>query len=208
MRGLSRLNLNRARIFTAGAGALVIALAAYGVVGGVNAGPVTPTETTAATSTDIELDSEIVEIGPRRGQQAPQIEVETYTSDGVFRLADHLGHPVVINFWYPSCAGCRIEKPFIKAAHEKFRDQGVVFLGVQSLILDTVEDGLKFLEENGLEYPNIADDWVVALRYQVTGYPQTVFLNSDHTVRTRTGTIKNQGAIDQIIGGILALEAG
>ena len=182
----------------------MIALAVYGVVGGVSADPAAP----SATSTEIEFGSEVVDIGPRPGQQAPEIEVETYTGDGVFTLSDHLGHPVVINFWYPSCGGCLIEKPFIKAAHEKFKDQGVVFLGVQSLILDTAEDGGKFLEENGLEYPNIADDWAVAVRYQVIGYPQTVFLNSDHTVRTRTGTIMNQDTIDQIIGGILALEAG
>ena len=154
MRGLSRLNLNRARIFTAGAGALVIGLAAYGCGWRRKRRPCDANRTMAATSTDIELDSEIEEIGPRRGQQAPQIEVETYTSDGVFRPADHLGHPVVNNFCYSSRAGCPIEKPFIKAAHEKFRDQGVVFLGVQSLILDTVENGLKFLVENGLEYKN------------------------------------------------------
>ncbi len=182
----------------------MIALAAYGVVGGVSADPATP----SATSTDIELDGEVVDIGPRPGQRAPQIETETYTGDGIFRLSDHLGHPVVINFWYPSCPGCRIEKPFIKAAHEKFRDQGVVFLGVQSLIFDTVEDGLEFLEENGLEYPNIADTWAIPTRYQVIGYPQTIFLNPDHTVRTRTFGISSQGMIDQIIGGILALEAG
>ncbi len=123
-------------------------------------------------------------------------------------LVDENGHPVVINFWYPSCAGCVIEKPFIKAAHERFKDRGVVFLGVQSTIIDTVEDGLKFLDDNGLEYPNIADDWVIGLRYQIAGYPQTVFLNSDHIVRSRTGTILNQTTIDQIIGGILALEEG
>ncbi len=206
MRGISGLKWNKTRVASSFAGAIVIALAVYGVVGGVSADPAPP----PATSTDsaIEPESPEIDVGPQRGQQAPPIEVETYTGDGLFRLSDHLGHPVVINFWFPSCSGCRIEKPFIKAAHEKFKDRGVVFLGVQSLIIDTLEDGLKFLDDNGLEYPNIADDWVIALRYQIAGYPQTVFLNSDHTVRSRTGTISNQSTIDQIIGGILALEEG
>ena len=202
MRGISGLNWNKTRVASSFAGAIVIALAVYGVIGGVSADPAPP----PATSTDIAIDpgTAKIPIGPRRGQQAPPIEVETYTGDGLFRLSDHLGHPVVINFWFPSCSGCRIEKPFIKAAHESFKDRGVVFLGVQSTIIDTAEDGLRFLEENGLNYPNIADTWAIPLRYEVAGYPQTIFLNPDHPIRARSFTISSQEAIDRIIDGLLS----
>ena len=63
MCGLNGPVWNRSRVVTAAVGALVIALAAYGVVGGVNAGPATPAETSSAASTDIEPGSEL-EFGP------------------------------------------------------------------------------------------------------------------------------------------------
>ena len=201
MRGpFSKINVRIALI--AGVIGVTLTLAATGVIGNVSADPDPP------PASQLEPGTDPIDIGPNRGQQAPQIEAETYTGDGVFRLSDHLGQPVVINFWFPSCPGCSFESPFFEAAYERFSGQGVVFLGVQSTLIDSVEDGLEFLEGYGLEYPNIADDWAVPLRYKVPGYPLTVFLNSDHTVRTRSGTIPNQGTIDQIIQGILTPDAG
>ena len=208
MRGPFSIGINIRAALIASVIGVTLTLAATGVIGNASADPNSPPPESESPISQLESRSDLIDIGSNRGQQAPPIEAETYTGDGVFRLSDHLGHPVVINFWFPSCSGCRIEKPFIKAAYEKFSGQGVVFLGVQSTILDSVEDGLEFLEGNGLEYPNIADDWAVPLRYKVFGYPQTIFLNSDHTVQTRSGTIFNQGTIDQIIEGILSLDAG
>ena len=51
------------------------------------------------------------------------------------------GRPVIINFWYPSCPPCREEIPSLESTYKKYKDQGLVIVGIQSLVLDSVEDG-------------------------------------------------------------------
>lgn len=68
---------------------------------------------------------------------------------------DFLGGVVVVNFWYAACAPCRSEAPELKALHEKYRDQGAVFIGVN--VRDQGPVALTFAEKFGIEYPSIID---------------------------------------------------
>lgn len=74
---------------------------------------------------------------------------------GEIILSDLQGQVVVINFWASWCIPCRDEAPFLEQVWRKYRDQGVVFLGVD--YLDTNKEAQAFLEEFGVTYPNGPD---------------------------------------------------
>ncbi len=139
------------------------------------------------------------------GEKVIDFEVETY-AHGTFHLAEFEGQPVVINFWYPSCPGCRIEKPIIKAAEERWRSEGVVFLGAQLIGIDSVADGKKFLEENDLAYRNFADNGPFAPSFGIFGYPSTIVLDPDHTISSKhRGAISHRGTIDSALQEVLGV---
>ena len=52
-------------------------------------------------------------------QIAKPISGETFFH-GNFDLDMHVGKPVLINFWFPSCPPCRAEMPDLQIAFEKY----------------------------------------------------------------------------------------
>lgn len=133
---------------------------------------------------------------------APSFVVETF-NHGIYDLDANVGRPVLINFWFPSCPPCRAEMPDLQAAYEEYGSE-IDFIGVQQTSVDTPEEGIEFLAELGITYPNFADrteDTVgkVQIDYQVLSYPTTFFLNRDHSVsREWSGFINEKNLIEQI----------
>ena len=130
---------------------------------------------------------------------APQISAETF-DHGKFDLAELSGQPVVVNFWFPSCPPCRAEMPDLQEAYTEFKDQGVQFVGIQQTSVDSVADAVAFLEEVGVEYPNIADEkFAIQKEYKVLAYPTTVFLDRNHDiVKKWSGIISKKDLREQI----------
>jgi len=103
--------------------------------------------------------------------EAPTFELpiaqdfELEAIDGsTFRLADHAGYVVVINFWATWCAPCREEIPdFIELSND-FSDEGLRFVGVS---IDEVGEGVvrDFVAEFDISYPIAMDADSVAARY-------------------------------------------
>ena len=93
------------------------------------------------------------------------------------------GKPVIVNFWYPSCPPCRLEMPDLEATFNKFKDDGVEFIGVQSLILDTIEEGQEFIDEFGITYAVGPDeDGSILIDYGAVNFPTTIFLDKNHEI--------------------------
>jgi thiol-disulfide isomerase/thioredoxin len=66
-------------------------------------------------------------------------------------LSDFRGDVVLINFWATWCAPCRVEIPHFIALHEKYRERGLVILGVS---VDESTPGLvSFVSELKMTYP-------------------------------------------------------
>jgi len=71
------------------------------------------------------------------------------------RLEDFKGKIVFLNFWASWCPPCRAEARVLEEAWRKYKDDGVVFLGINTQ--DTEEAARKFLEEYSITYPNGQD---------------------------------------------------
>ena len=112
----------------------------------------------------------------------------------ILRLSHFHGQPVVLNFWFPSCPPCVAEMPEFEIAYQTHKPQGVEFLGVQMLGLDTVEEGQAFVKELGVNYAIGPDTEGEIIRgYAVAGFPTTVFLDRDlNIVRQWTGMLDSE----------------
>lgn len=119
------------------------------------------------------------------GRAAPAFELPLLTDSGeVLRLSDLRGKVVVLNFWASWCADCRIEHDALAAAWDRYRDQGVVLVGVA--FEDTASSSLAFAQSLGMDWPIVSDAKSrTALAYGVYGVPETFFIAPDGVVASR-----------------------
>jgi cytochrome c biogenesis protein CcmG, thiol:disulfide interchange protein DsbE len=141
---------------------------------------------------------------PLLGRPAPDFALRTLDGDRTVRLGDLRGQVVVVNFWASWCAECRVEHPALNAAWSRFRDAGVVFVGVD--FQDERRGALAYLAETGTSWPVVADPGSrTALAYGVYGIPETFFIGPDGRV-----TAKQVGPVtyDQLVREITHLLPG
>jgi thiol-disulfide isomerase/thioredoxin len=87
----------------------------------------------------------------------------------------------VVNFWASWCGPCKAEGAVLAASEKKWRDQGVVFIGVNSR--DTTEPARAFEKTYGIEYPSVVDpNAEIGQHYYVTGFPETYFISKSGKV--------------------------
>jgi cytochrome c biogenesis protein CcmG/thiol:disulfide interchange protein DsbE len=79
----------------------------------------------------------------------------TLFNGGTLTLKDLRGKAVLLNFWASWCVPCRAEARTLESAWQKYKDQGVVFLGVK--IEDKEADARAFMKEFGITYLNGRD---------------------------------------------------
>jgi cytochrome c biogenesis protein CcmG/thiol:disulfide interchange protein DsbE len=122
--------------------------------------------------------------GDRAAIDAPAPAIVGTTLDGEsFDLADYAGHPVVVNFWGPSCVPCRDEFPLLIAKAEEHAEDGLAIVGV--LTDDPPEPARDFVAEYGATWPTVEDpDKALKTAYRVAGRPQTYFIDGDGVVRS------------------------
>ena len=121
---------------------------------------------------------------PLLGRPAPDFALRTLAADRMVRLADLRGQVVVLNFWASWCAECRLEHPDLSAAWNRFRDAGVVLVGVD--FQDDHPSALAYLSERGTSWPVVTDPGSrTALAYGVYGIPETFFIGPDGRIAAK-----------------------
>ena len=144
------------------------------------------------------------------GSRAPDFEVVTFGNEDnvkgeVVRLSQFFGQPVVVNFWFPSCPPCRAEMPDLEEAYQAHKSDGVVFIGVELLGLDSAKDGQDFVDEVGVSYAIGPDEKGSIIRaYKVVSFPTTVFLDKEHNTSKKWAGILTGGKLEELIQDALA----
>jgi peroxiredoxin len=117
-------------------------------------------------------------------RRAPDFALEQMNGD-TFRLSDHSGEIVVLNFWATWCPPCRQEIPGFITLQEEFEEQGVIFVGV-SLNKDGFSSVRPYAEKMGINYPLVVDDGSVAPQYGgIRILPSTVLIGPEGTIQHR-----------------------
>ena len=120
------------------------------------------------------------------------------------RLSEFKGQAIVLNFWFPSCPPCRAEMPHLQSSFQRHKDNGVQFIGVQHVGLDSSDDGQDLTTELGLSYaigPDI--DNSILLDYEISSFPTTYFLDRrHHVVRKWQGPLTKE-KLEEFIGVLL-----
>jgi cytochrome c biogenesis protein CcmG/thiol:disulfide interchange protein DsbE len=112
------------------------------------------------------------------GQKAPDLTLDRLGSPGKLSLASLRGKAVVLNFWASWCIPCKAEAPLLESAARRWRERGVVVLGVDSN--DFTSDARRFMRRYRLTYPVVHDrDGGGANRYGVSAFPETFFVGRD-----------------------------
>ena len=110
---------------------------------------------------------------------APTVEYEllnTADRGSNVSIADFRGKAVVVNFWASWCIPCKEETPYLQSIYEKYRDRGLVVLGIDNE--DLRADARRFLERYGVTYPAVYSKGASSAgRWGVTGYPETFFVD-------------------------------
>jgi thiol-disulfide isomerase/thioredoxin len=127
---------------------------------------------------DFELEQ--VSVPPASGNPSP-------TASGAAKseawLSDFRGHPVVLNFWATWCHPCRQEMPQFVNAYDKYKDKGLVVIG-----LDLQEGPAliqPFAQEYGIDYPILVDrTGQVGDKYRLLGLPTTVFIDANGIIQS------------------------
>ena len=130
---------------------------------------------------------------PKIGGPAPAFSLRRLDTSGTLALASLRGKPVVLNFWASWCVPCKGEAKMLEDAWQRYRSQGVVFVGIDWH--DVKSDARRFLDHHGVTYPTVLDgSGSITDRYGVVGVPETYFIDrrgrlvGEHIV----GTVVNQ----------------
>jgi cytochrome c biogenesis protein CcmG/thiol:disulfide interchange protein DsbE len=122
---------------------------------------------------------------------APAFTLDRLDQDGQLGVADLRGKAVVVNFWASWCIPCRDEAPVLQKTYERYRDRGLVVLGVD--VNDFRQDARRFMGRYGVTYPVVYDGKGSTVgKWGVRGFPETFFVD-------RTGKLvgeRIEGAVD------------
>lgn len=131
---------------------------------------------------------------------------------GTFRSSEIAGDVVVVNFWYAACGPCRVEAKDLESVWQKYQDQGVSFVGINTY--DQADTAKAFAEKYGVTYPSIIDvntgeaklSFAQVTPIQAT--PTTLVLDKQGRVAARiVGQLEAPSILETLIKDALAEKA-
>lgn len=116
------------------------------------------------------------------GDSVPEAPLAQLGGEGTESPADYRGRWVLINFWASWCLPCREEAPALERFQQEHRGPKFTVLGIGSR--DLTSDGVAFVKQYGLSYPQLRDGNGDAARdFGTTGVPETFLVDPRGKVR-------------------------
>lgn len=136
-------------------------------------------------------DPNISKIAELAGKDAPEINVNSiddwFNSWTPIKLRDLKGKVIMLDVWATGCGPCVKMLPETEEVWQKYRDKGLVVIGVNVYKEHSEHERIKEkIIENGLTYPIVIDDGSMEENYGITGVPQVFLIDKKGKVRPRT----------------------
>jgi cytochrome c biogenesis protein CcmG/thiol:disulfide interchange protein DsbE len=127
------------------------------------------------------------------------------TKDGpTLSLGEFQGSAVVLDFWASWCGPCQIEAPVVNKLAQRFRDRGLVVVGVDTSEPNGEAAGHAWALSHGLSYPIVFDtNNDTAERYGVTSMPTLVVISRTGKVTAVREGLTNDAELESLVQGVL-----
>jgi cytochrome c biogenesis protein CcmG, thiol:disulfide interchange protein DsbE len=148
---------------------------------------------------------------PMVGHDAPAFTLSLVANggdlgaDGASLNASQLrGHAVLLDFWATWCRYCRAELPAVDALSKRWRDKGLVVVGVSTDRPEEGGDPGRYARAHGMTFPIVSDSSGAASRaYGIESLPTVVVLSSaGKVVAVHTG-VAGDDELDRLISSAL-----
>jgi peroxiredoxin len=120
------------------------------------------------------------------GEQMPSFSITTL--DGkVIDSSTIIGKkPVFLIFWATWCPNCKSEIPHINEMTEEFGSQGMIFLGINVGVNDSIKKVRRYAEKYQIRYPLYFDEESQLTRkFKVAGTPTVIIIDKSGIIRYR-----------------------
>ncbi|MEE8442952.1 MAG: TlpA disulfide reductase family protein, partial [Dehalococcoidia bacterium] len=118
---------------------------------------------------------------PVLGETAPDFELPLLDG-GTFKLSDHRGQVVWINFWATWCQPCRAEMPDIEKVWQEEQGSDLVLIAVDFGESKKTVEG--FVQKLGLTFPIGMDSrGKITTNYRVSGFPSHFMVDREGILR-------------------------
>jgi thiol-disulfide isomerase/thioredoxin len=134
---------------------------------------------------------DIETIRNRTAVPAYPFELGLYTSNSKLNLKDLKGKVVLLTFWFPGCSPCRDEFPHFQAVIDKFKDENVVYVGI-NVFPEQDPYVIPFMENNKYSFIPLRGSREFAGKYYgVDGEPENFLIDKDGKIIFRSFRIGN-----------------
>ncbi|MDO9027229.1 MAG: redoxin domain-containing protein [bacterium] len=121
------------------------------------------------------------------GRPAPEFSLPDL--DGaMYKLSDHRGKVVVLDFWATWCQPCKLSLPLVDKAFLASQDKGVLFFAVNLEGTDKKDLVKSFWDQKGYGFPVLMGGMMgngIDKVYQITGIPTTFVVDKAGIIRYR-----------------------
>ena len=139
---------------------------------------------------------------------AQELATGNWINSEPLKLKDLRGRVVLIEFWTFGCYNCRNTLPFIKGWHDRYRDKGLVVVGVHSPEFDDEREVEKVRREVGslgIHYPVVTDnDYQTWNAYDVEAWPTMFLLDKQGRIRWKHVGEGNYDEAERMMQQLLA----
>ena len=154
--------------------ALAVALLAAGCAGAANSADASEANSGAAKRVE--------------GPLAPELAgIDGWLNSEPLKIVDLKGKVVLVDFWTYSCINCIRTLPYLKAWDERYRDQGLVIIGVHSpeFAFEKDPENVRMaIDKYGIKYPIALDNehatWAAFGNHY---WPHKYLIDKDRVIR-------------------------
>ena len=116
------------------------------------------------------------------------------------RLSGYKGKAVLLNFWATWCGPCKVEIPWFTEFANKYRDRGLIVLGV-AMDDDGWTSVRPYLEKMKMSYSVMIGDDALSQRYGgIDSLPETLLIDRDGRVAAQhVGLTSKSNYEDEIV---------